>query len=128
MADDLCIGTRFFWYDVEKTADPLDGLAKRYLGGIMCPHTYRGDSEMTRQQELALRFGHIRDFVEQFNVNGVILYILKYCDSQEWEVPDLRDYIQEQLGLPVLHIEHDYSTAALAPWKTRVQAFVEMVG
>lgn len=126
--DDLCIGTRFFWYDVEKTPDPLDGLAKRYLGGIKCPHTYRGNPEMTRQEELPLRFGHIRDFVKEFNVNGVIIYVLKYCDSEEWEAPDLRDYIQEQLGLPVLYIEHDYSTTALAPWKTRVQAFVEMVG
>lgn len=128
VADDLCIGTRFFWYDVEKTPDPLDGIARRYLGDIRCPRTYRGNPEMTRRQEMEERFNHIRDFVNQFDVNGAILYILKYCDSEEWEAPDLRDYIQEELGLPVLHIEHDYSTVALAPWRTRVQAFVEMVG
>jgi len=127
VADDLCIGTRFFWHDVEKTPDPLDGVARRYLGDIRCPRTYRGNPAMTRRQEMEERFSHIRDFVDEFNVNGAIIYILKYCDSEEWEAPDLRDYIQEELGLPVLHIEHDYSTTALAPWRTRVQAFVEMV-
>ncbi len=128
VADDLCIGTRFFWHDVEKTPDPLDGLVQRYIGNIRCPRTYRGDPEMTRRQEMKERFNHIRDFVHEFNVNGAIIYILKYCDSEEWEAPDLRDYIQEELRLPVLHIEHDYSTVALAPWRTRVQAFVEMMG
>lgn len=128
VTDDLCIGTRFFWHDVERTADPLDGIAKRYLGDIMCPRTYRGRLELTRREELEERFRHIKDFVKEFNANGAIIYILKYCDSEEWEAPDLRDYIQEELGLPVLHIEHDYSTVALAPWRTRVQAFVEMVG
>ena len=127
VADDLCIGTRFFWHDVEMTPDPLDGLAKRYLGDIMCPRVYRGRPEMTRREEMEERFSHIKNFANEFNVNGVILYILKYCDSEEWEAPDLREYIQEELGLPVLHIEHDYSTVALAPWRTRVQAFVEMI-
>ena len=82
---------------------------------------------MTRREEMEERFSHIKNFANEFNVNGVIIYILKYCDSEEWEAPDLRDYIQEELGLPVLHIEHDYSTVALAPWRTRVQAFVEMI-
>lgn len=128
VADDLCIGTRFFWHDVEKTSDPLHGLAQRYLGDIRCPRIYRGNPEMNRREEMEERFNHIRNFVDEFNVNGAVIYILKYCDSEEWEAPDLRDYIQEELGLPVLHIEHDYSTVALAPWRTRVQAFVEMVG
>jgi benzoyl-CoA reductase subunit C len=128
VADDMCIGTRFFWHDVEKTADPLDGLANRYLGDIRCPRIYRGNPEMTRREEMEERFKHIRDLAKEYNVNGAIIYILKYCDSEEWEAPDLREYIQEELGLPVLHIEHDYSTVALAPWRTRVQAFVEMVG
>jgi len=41
-------------------------------------------------------------------------------------VPDLRDYLEEN-GLPVLHLEHDYSTLALAPVRNRVEAFVEML-
>jgi bzd-type benzoyl-CoA reductase N subunit len=127
VVDDMCIGTRFFWHDVEMTPDPLDGLARRYLGDVMCPRIYRGRPEMTRREEMEERFSHVKDLAKEFNVNGAIIYILKYCDSEEWEAPDLREYIQEELGLPALHIEHDYSTVALAPWRTRVQAFVEMI-
>ena len=93
----------------------------------MCPRIYRGRPEMTRQEEIGERFSYIKDLAKEFNVNGAIIYILKYCDSEEWEAPDLREYIQEELGLPALHIEHDYSTVALAHWRTRVQAFVQIV-
>ncbi len=127
--DDLCLGTRFFWDDVEKTADPLDGLSARYLDRVMCPRTIRGKGEgwATYQQDLEDRFGHIKDFAKKFSVDGVILYVMKYCDLHEFDVPDLRDYLEKE-GLPVLHIESDYSMGAVGALKTRIQAFVEMIG
>lgn len=127
VTDDLCIGTRFFWKDVERDSDPIEAIAKRYLSGIMCPSTFRGAVGMTRNEEMEARFGQVKDFAAEFGANGAIIYVLKQCDSAEWDAPDLRDYLEGK-GLPVLHIEHDYSTIALAPLKTRVQAFVEMVG
>lgn len=126
VTDDLCIGTRFFWKDVETGGDPVEAISRRYLGDIACPRTFRGGGDLTRGEELDERFGHVRDFVRDFNVNGAIIYVLKYCDAEEWDVPDLRDYLQD-MGIPVLHIEHDYSMAAVAPLRTRLQAFVEMV-
>jgi len=126
--DDLCLGTRYFWYDVDKSPDPLDGLSVRYLGKVMCPRTIRGKGEgrATRQQDLEERFGHIRDFAREFSVDGVILYVMKYCDLHEFDVPDLRDYLEKE-GLAVLHIESDYSMAAVGALKTRIQAFLEMI-
>ena len=55
---------------------PLDGLAKRYLGDIMCPRIYRGRPEMTRQEEIGERFSYIKDLAKEFNVNGAIVCIL----------------------------------------------------
>lgn len=117
--DDLCIGTRYFWHDVEKTPDPLAGLAVRYLDKIPCPRTHR----MEKPRE---RYKYILDFARDFKVNGVIFYTLKYCDSLGFDLPDLRDCLKE-IGLPVLYIEHDYNLATMMPLKTRVQAFVEML-
>ena len=127
--DDLCLGTRYFWYDVEKTPDPLDGLSVRYLDRVMCPRTIRGKGEgwATYQQDMEERFGHIRDFAKEFSIDGVILYVMRYCDLHEFDVPDLRDYLTKK-GLPVLHIESDYTMAAVGALKTRIQAFLEMVG
>ena len=127
--DDLCLGTRYFWYDVDNRPNPLDGLSVRYLDRVMCPRTIRGKGEgwATYQQDLEERFGHIRDFAKEFSVDGVILYVMKYCDLHEFDVPDLRDYLESE-GLPVLHIESDYTMAAVGALKTRIQAFLEMIG
>ncbi len=118
--DDLCIGTRFYWHDVERTEDPLDGLTTRYLDKVMCPRTYRGG-------EPKERFGHILDYARGFNANSVILYIIRFCDTHAYDVPDLRDYLREA-ALPVLHLEDDYSLTTIGQLRTRVQAFLEIVG
>jgi benzoyl-CoA reductase subunit C len=129
VADDQCIGTRFFWHDVEKMADPLDGLSKHYLGDQYCPRIIRGKGEgwATRQQDLEDRFGHVARFAKEFSVDGIILYVMKYCDLHEFDVPDISDYLTKQ-GYPVLHIETDYSMAAVAGLRTRIEAFLEMIG
>lgn len=118
--DDMCLGTRSYWHEVEMTGDPLDGIATRYLEKINCPRTYR-------EGKSGERFKYLLDYVTDFNVNGAILYILRFCDTHELDAPDVRDYLRG-IGVPVIHIEHDYSLATMAPLKTRIQAFLEMVG
>ena len=122
--DDLCTGTRFFWEDVPITADPLSGITKRYLN-IRCPRSNRPQAGM-RSEDLENRYGYIRNFVGEWGVNGVIFYIVRYCDTCELEGPDLREYLNG-LKLPVLMIEDDYSTSTLGQLRTRIQAFLEMI-
>jgi bzd-type benzoyl-CoA reductase N subunit len=123
--DDLCMGTRLYWTDVPANGDPIAGLAKHYLGDIMCARTYRRPLA-TRQESLESRYGHLRDFVESFGVNGAILYVIAYCDTYEFDVMDARDYL-EGMGIPCLYIEDDYSLSSNQALKTRIQAFLEMV-
>ncbi|MHB1128202.1 MAG: 2-hydroxyacyl-CoA dehydratase subunit D [Bacillota bacterium] len=118
--DDQCIGTRTFWHDVKITEDPYQGLADCYLGDIRCPRTFRYG------QTAADRFQYLVDYAEEFNVNSVILYVTRFCDIHELDVPDIRDIMQAK-GYPVLHIEDDYSATTIGQLKTRVQAFLEMV-
>jgi benzoyl-CoA reductase subunit C len=130
--DDTCVGTRAYFPMVELTDDPLDGLAHRYLAGIKCPRTFReGVFGETRKdyvnKDLESRFGYIRDYANEWNINGVILESIRYCDIHGYEVPGLRDYL-DHVGLPHIYIEHDYSEAALAQLRTRVQAFIELIG
>lgn len=124
--DDMCLGTRFYWHNVEPSADLLDGLAVRYLDKIPCPRTFR-DTKETYQADLENRFGYIKDFAREWKAKGIILQTIKYCDTHGYELPDLGDYLRGA-GFPVLAIEHDYSASALAPLRTRLQAFVEILG
>ncbi|MDQ5985365.1 MAG: (R)-2-hydroxyisocaproyl-CoA dehydratase beta subunit [Syntrophus sp. SKADARSKE-3] len=123
--DDLCTGTRFFWEDVPETEDPLDGIARRYLC-IHCPRSNTPQT-LTREGDLENRYGYIRQFVGQWGVNGVIFYIVRYCDTCELEGPDLREYLNA-IKRPVLMIEDDYSTSTIGQLRTRIQAFLEMIG
>lgn len=127
VADDMCLGSRIYGSDVENSATPIKAIAQRYLYEIKCPRTYRRLAEEPYEEELDLRFKHIKDYIKDFNVNSVILYITRFCDTHELDVPDVRDYLESE-GLPVLHIEYDYSAGAMGQVKTRVGAFLEMMG
>lgn len=129
--DDTCVGSRAFFPDVPLTDDPLDGLAYHYLEDLKCPRTLR-DSNVNGttkgyNADLETRFGYIGGFARDWNVNGVILQALRYCDSHGYEVPQLKDYL-DSIGLPSIYLEHDYSKAALGPLMTRIQAFIEIIG
>lgn len=127
VADDMCLGSRIYSKDVDtNSGDPVEALTKRYLYDIKCPRTYRRVAEEPYEEELDLRFKHIKDDVKDFNVNSVVLYITRFCDTHELDVPDIRDYL-EAIDIPVLHIEYDYSAGAMGQVKTRVGAFLEMI-
>ena len=124
VADDLCPGSREYWPDVDITPDPIDGIAERYLRKIKCARTYR-EQTGTYPEYLEDRFGHIGRFIKDFKVDGVILYIYKYCDPFGFEVPAMKSYIQST-GTPVLYLE--YSMSTIARLRTRIQAFLELIG
>jgi benzoyl-CoA reductase subunit C len=124
--DDLCVGSRYYWHNVENNEDHLNSLSNRYLGSLTCPRTYRAKIG-SHQEDLENRFGYLLRFVKDFNVNGVIVYFFRNCDTFAFDAPDVRDYLQ-QAGLPVLYLEEEYNMNSLARLKTRIQAFLEIIG
>lgn len=128
--DDTCVGSRAYFPDVKLTDDPLDGLAYRYLVDIKCPRTFReaefGEIKKDYMRDLEVRFSYLRDYAKQWQVKGVILHALRFCDIHGYEVPGLKDYL-DKVGLPNTYLEPDYTEAALAPLRTRVQAFLEVI-
>ena len=129
--DDTCVGSRAFFDDVPVTHDPLDGLAHHYLEDIKCPRTFRESNKdgvhRGYQADLEARFGYIGKYIKDWNVNGVVLQVPRYCDSHGYEVPQIKDYLKK-IGLPNIYLEHDHNKAALAPLKTRVQGLTEIIG
>jgi benzoyl-CoA reductase subunit C len=123
--DDLSIGAKMYWGDVDPTPDPVQGIAERYLRKLKIPTTFVGSKD-TYPEILEERYGHMKQFISEFQVNGVILFIYKYCDPYGFEVPAMKSYI-ESTGTPVLYLEDEYSTSTLARTKTRIEAFLEMI-
>ena len=124
--DDLSIGSRPFWHDVEISDEPLRSLADRYLEKITCPRFCRGPDYGTHEDDLEARFGHLHDFTRDFDVNGVILHLMRYCDTFAFDIPDVKEFLGKE-GLPVLEIEDEYVVANIPKLKLKVQAFLEMI-
>jgi benzoyl-CoA reductase subunit C len=124
VADDLCPGAREFFADVDVTKNPIDGIAERYLIKIKCGRTFRANKG-DYQEYLEQGFGHIGRFIKDFKVDGVVLYIYKYCDPYGFDVPAMKSYIESK-GAPVLYLEDEYSMSTIGRLRTRIQAFLEL--
>ncbi|MBE9573501.1 MAG: 2-hydroxyacyl-CoA dehydratase [Proteobacteria bacterium] len=126
VVDSLCIGTRDYLPHTDVGGDPLDALAHRYLDKINCPRTYREKAEGAYEKDLTARFGDIGSLGKEFKVDGVILYVYKYCDPFGFEVPARKAYL-DSLNIPVLYLEDEYSAGIIGRLRTRIQAFLEMI-
>lgn len=127
VADTICNGARDYFPRTDERGNPIDQLARRYLDKLNCPKTYRANKTGTFEGDIAFRFGDIGAYAKEFNVDGAILYVYRYCDPFGFEVPARKAYYQS-IQVPLLHLEDIYSAGTLSQLRTRIQAFLEMIG
>lgn len=127
VADTICNGSRDHFPKTDETLPPIKALAQRYLDKINCPKTYRANKVGTFEGDIANRFGDIGAYAREFKAEGAILYVYKYCDPFGFEVPARKAYYQS-LHLPMLYLEDIYSAGTMGQLRTRIQAFLEMIG
>jgi bcr-type benzoyl-CoA reductase subunit C len=127
VADTICNGARDYFPRTDEVGNPIHALAHRYLDKINCPKTYRENKTGTFEGDMASRFGDIGAYAKEFKVNGAILYVYKYCDPFGFEVPARKAYYQS-IHVPLLHLEDVYSAGTMGQLRTRIQAFLEMIG
>jgi benzoyl-CoA reductase subunit C len=129
--NESCGGIRPFRGQVKTTGDPIDNLAHYYLEEITCARTFRqaniAETRMDYAKDLQSRFGYLKSMIRDWNVNGAILLLVRYCDPFAFEMPGLKDYL-EKIGIPSTYIEYDHTMGSLAPMRTRVEAFLETIG
>jgi benzoyl-CoA reductase subunit C len=127
VADTICNGSRDHLPKTEVGGDPIDALAERYLGKVNCPKTYRENKAGTFEGDIASRFGDIGTYAREFKVDGAILYVYRYCDPFGFEVP-ARKAFYKSIHVPLLYLEDVYSAGTIGQLRTRIQAFLEMIG
>jgi len=128
--NESCGGIRAYRAGVKFTADPLEGLADYYLNEITCARTFRqatlGETKKDYARDLRSRFGYLKGIVKEWEINGAIMLLVRYCDPFAFEMPSLKDYF-DSIGVPSTYIEYDYTIGAMAPLRTRVEAFLETI-
>jgi len=118
VADDTCIGFRLFEKDIDLTGDLNEGLKDHYFVNFQCPRTDRGPG--------TARFEYILKRAREYNADGIVSYIISFCDPHKFDYPDLRDYLKEA-DLPMLLIDDNYSFAPAGTIQTRLEAFTELL-
>ena len=111
-----CTGAKSIYSLVDETEDPYLAIARRYLElpcSCMTPNHRRGDL--------------LGKFIKELNVQGVVDLTWQCCHTYNVESFSIRERIEEDQGIPTLHIETDYSPSDIGQLKTRIEAFLEML-
>ena len=120
VCEEMCTGTRYFENLVDETKttvdEQIDDLANRYMR-INCacftPNTGRIDD--------------IIRLAKEYKVDGVIDVNLKFCSLYDVEGYTVERALKEA-GIPVMGIETDYTDNDAEQLRTRIGAFIEMIG
>lgn len=113
---DLCIGDRIGDAIPLDCEDPLDALSRAYLSKPPC----------ARMWNLEKRIDYIRTLIKREGAQGLIYQQMKFCDPYLYEAPALKAEL-DNMGIPFLALELEYSGKAGGRTRTRVQAFLEML-
>lgn len=99
----------------EESDDVLRAIADRYLA-INC-------SVMTTNNG---RLDNTKDMINKYKVDGVIECVLQACHTFNVEAARMGSMVEE-LGVPYMKLETDYSTTDSGQIETRIAAFIEML-
>jgi benzoyl-CoA reductase/2-hydroxyglutaryl-CoA dehydratase subunit BcrC/BadD/HgdB len=117
VAMENCTGLKPLLEDVDAmSTDPLEAIARKYFH-LPC-------SVMTRNDR---RFDVLRRLVGEYRPHCVVDLIWQACLTYDVESQGVRRMVEEELGLPYLRIETDYSPADSPRIAMRVEALVETV-
>lgn len=98
--------------------DVVDQVCRNYLETNQCPR-------FMSQEKVQERRDVVKKMVEDFNADGIIYEQTKFCDYWGYERAVASYVLHEELEIPTVALDREYSVQASGQLKTRVQAFVE---
>jgi len=113
-----CTGLKPILEDVrEGDADPIQALAEKYFR-LHC-------SVMTRNNR---RMDYLRSLAKEYRADCIVDLIWQACLTYDIESYHVRKLAENELGIPYLRIETDYSPSDSARIATRMEALFETIG
>ncbi|MGO0121883.1 double-cubane-cluster-containing anaerobic reductase [Desulfothermobacter acidiphilus] len=119
VAEELCTGQRYFQELTEEEGGSLEELLVNVSRRHLAPHCACFTPNGGRLED-------IERLIQEYRVDGVISYVLSFCDPYAVEHYQVEKFLKAQ-GVPVLKVETDYSMQDAGQLKTRIEAFVEML-
>ena len=120
VADRYCYGSLSGREEIEilHGETPLRAVARHYLKTSQCPRFMnRGKADGRKE--------YIRELVREYKADGVIYNQMKFCEFWSYERVLGVHVLSEEMGIPTIGIERDYTLASAGQLRTRFQAFIE---
>lgn len=114
--DDLCVGTKYFWHEIDENEEPLKALAKYHLEKPIYSTKFPSYD----------RFNFLKMLAQTYKVNGVINVAQKFCEPVLYDHPYLNKKFKE-LDIPYLFVEATYNRESYKQLSTRFSAFAEII-
>jgi benzoyl-CoA reductase/2-hydroxyglutaryl-CoA dehydratase subunit BcrC/BadD/HgdB len=92
----------------------------------MAQRIIHGPPDSTRGNPIQERLEHLLALVEASGARGVAFYLVKFCEPELFDLPDLRRGLREA-GVPSVSIEVDLNDPPSHQVLTRLHAFLEML-
>ena len=115
VADRFCTGSLPGLAILDEENDPLVEIAEKTLSQTSCPRM---------MEDFSHRLRSIINTAHEYDVDGVIVEHIKFCDIWGIETSLLVDGLKEA-GIPALRLERDYRQTGEGQLRTRIQAFLE---
>jgi benzoyl-CoA reductase/2-hydroxyglutaryl-CoA dehydratase subunit BcrC/BadD/HgdB len=116
--EEICEGVRTYSVNVGTNGrDPLEALAIKYIKNREVPCAFMTDS-------IRPRFDYAVKLAKKFQVDGVIWYQLKMCETYDIESVFFAKHLREH-NLPMLKLESEYDLSDKQQLSTRIEAFLE---
>ena len=118
VAFDSCNGPRAnrMLVDEDPQKDPYLALAEKYLAidcSVMSPNPGR--------------FEGVGEMIKTYEIDAVIDVVLQACHTFAVEASAMKHFVREEMNLPYLCLETDYSETDLGQINTRIGALLEVV-
>ncbi len=116
VAENLCFGVRDEGSGVAETGDPIDALAKAYLGESTCPRMYGKYKQ---------RLATLTSIIERSKVDAVVMQNIRFCDLHGSE-NGLFERDLEKQGVACIRLEREYGPLVeTGRIRMRLDAFFE---
>ena len=116
VAFENCTGTKKYQNNVRLEGDLVANIAERYLK-IPCSVMYQNDA----------RSDIIKEFIHEYQAHGVIDVVLSGCHTYAIETNKIKEASREA-GANYMSLETDYSKQDIGQIRTRLEAFIELLG
>jgi benzoyl-CoA reductase/2-hydroxyglutaryl-CoA dehydratase subunit BcrC/BadD/HgdB len=114
--DDMDTGSRYFWEEVDGGSDLAQALAVRYL-----------KNRSPRMLDWRGQIEQLVKWAKEFNIDGVLELPDTYDYTRGFRRPVLEKQLKEA-DIPLMSFERDYYLSNVGQLKTRIGAFLEILG